>query len=113
MKKKENPAKVALRLKKGAGVLRAFTTDAGGWRFVYNIPGFCGGDFYGLSASLWPMGRGSTVKDWDYLGKIMAAIGMPSPEDPSKFRYFTDVKTADPNSVLKWMWMEPSKEEKR
>ena len=112
MKFQDQPLQVAMRLKEEARTKKMARVDANGWSFVYSTPEFlkaAGGQSYGFSAMLQPECRSSTVEDWQYLGAVMGAIGMPSPEDPTLFRLYTDVATADPNSALKWFWDEPEK----
>lgn len=54
-----------------------------------------------LSASLWPRGRPSTKKDWEYLGKMCAAIGVPE-----KGALLTPFETTAPTDVHYWRWEE-------
>lgn len=56
-----------------------------------------------LSASLWPRGRSSTKKDWEYLGQMTAAIGAPM--DALK----TPLQTTNPSDVHYWVWEEGAK----
>ena len=61
-----------------------------------------------LSASLWPRGRSSTTRDWDYLGQMLGAVGVPDP----KRCCLTPIETTHPNDVHYWQWEEPKAEEK-
>ena len=112
MNYQEQPAQVALRLRESAtknGWMGRVT--ANGWSFAYNRPvrGNSAMNFYGFSAMLQPKCRSSSVEDWEYLGQVMKAMEMPEPTDRSKFLYYTDLATEDPNSVLKWLWNEEAK----
>lgn len=53
-----------------------------------------------LSASLQPRGRGSTTKDWKYLGSMVAAV--KAPLEACK----TPIETTHPNAVHYWVWQE-------
>jgi hypothetical protein len=57
-------------------------------------------DSWILSASLHPIGRSSTEEDWEYLGKMVAALRVP----PGALR--TSLETTDPNAVHYWTWSE-------
>jgi hypothetical protein len=53
-----------------------------------------------LSASLQPIGRGSTEKDWHYLGQMVAAVRAPL--EACK----TPPDKTHPNAVHYWVWQE-------
>jgi hypothetical protein len=57
-----------------------------------------------LSASLWPRGRPSRERDWEYLGEMCAAIG--APETALK----TPFPKTHPNDVHYWIWEEKRSE---
>lgn len=71
-----------------------------GWQFFYSESS----GRAGLTAQLWPKGRGSTEGDWRFLGMVSAALGVPPDDAADRFLMRTDVGAADPNSVLKWIW---------
>ena len=91
---------VAAQLKADARAETPFARCvSNGWSFVYSVP--CKAiPYMGLSAQLWPVGRGSKEHDWFFLGQVMGAIGVPV----GSCAVASDVATADPNSVLKWLW---------
>jgi hypothetical protein len=105
MKYQDQPEQVALKLKEEAKKKPIGGVIANGWSFGYSLPSAELG--YGFSAMLYPKGRSSTTEDWEYLGKVQALVGMPLPDGKEGFTFFTDVATADPNSVLKWFWPDP------
>lgn len=106
MKYQDQPLQVALALKEQARKTWLAKVFANGWSFGYNQPGGITPGMFGFSAMLQPECRSSTIEDWQYLGAVMGAVGVPLPEGPSRFVYYTDAATADPNSVLKWLWKE-------
>lgn len=73
----------------GAVVLRVVC----GWEFGLS----CNENRWHFSAKLFPQGRGSTEKDWHYLGRVLAEVG--APEQP-----LTPFETTDPNAVHHWDW---------
>jgi hypothetical protein len=71
-----------------------------GWKFalereMMSLPGMH------LSASLFPIGRGSTEADWHFLGEALAVLG--APEDS----LLTPLETTPPNAVHHWHWDAP------
>ena len=58
---------------------------------------------YRLSAKLYPLGRGSTEKDWDVLGavvgNIVMATGNKNPVEP-----LVPIDEVHPNASMHWMW---------
>jgi hypothetical protein len=105
MNDQDQPAQVAVRLKEAAKPSGFGRVDANGWSFCYSVPSPALPGLYGFSAQLEPKGRGSVEEDWRYLGEVAFQIGVPEREGCS---LFTDVGEADPNSVLKWMWVDSS-----
>jgi len=103
MKPSEAASKLLAGSKASTNALRMFRLDTKGWSFVYSGPSLKV-PAMGFSAQLIPKGRGSTEADWYYLGEVLAAIGSPYASGPAAFIFFTDVATANPNSVLKWLW---------
>lgn len=55
-----------------------------------------------FTASLHPRGRSSTEKDWQYIGKFVAALGAPLGS------LMTPPGTTHPNDVHYWMWEDES-----
>lgn len=55
-----------------------------------------------LSACLHPRGRGSKEEDWQFLGKMTAALGVPEGSLKTPF------ETTHPSAVHYWMWEEPT-----
>lgn len=104
MKFQDMPEQVAIKLREETTKGPIAGVKANGFSFAYTRPSPMIPGVYVFSAMLQPEGRGSTTDDWDYLGKVMGFLGVPLPEGPERFKYFTDVATADPNSVLKWVW---------
>lgn len=109
MRFQDQPMQVAMKLKELARTERIAHVNANGWSFVYNTPEYftaaglpC--PMYGFSAMLYPKGRGSTVEDWHYLGEVIGSIGSPPIDQKDKFTFWTDAATANPNSILKWLW---------
>ena len=54
-----------------------------------------------FSAQLYPKGRGSVGSDWELLGKMASAVGVPEGEREMGLTVDTS-----PNAVHKWMWVE-------
>lgn len=69
-----------------------------GWRVLLSYHGGA----YNMSASLYPAGRSSDKFDWNFLGRIVAALG--APKEPLRY-------PEDPNAPVHWMWREESKGE--
>lgn len=56
-----------------------------------------------LSAMLYPRGRSSSEKEWDFLGVMTLAVGVPDPRTCA----LTPIETTHPNAVHYWMWEDP------
>ena len=71
----------------------------GAWEFLLSLGNEL--PLWGLSAMLYPRGRGSTLDDWTRLGRWTAALGLPKGDREIG-------KTVDtvPNAVHKWLWMD-------
>ena len=72
------------------GLFREFI----GWCFAYSVVN----GLHRFTATLSPKGRGSTLEDWEFLGRVAARLGA-SPEMPAS------IKT-DPNATHVWEWSE-------
>jgi hypothetical protein len=53
-------------------------------------------DEWMFSAKLYPLGRSSTTADWEYLGKMVAALGAPAKVPDSVYNA--------PNESHYWIW---------
>lgn len=54
-----------------------------------------------FSASLYPMGRGSTDEDWTMLGRLLAHVHQGHQGEPT---LITDMHETHPNAVHHWVW---------
>ncbi len=57
---------------------------------------------WGFSACLWPRGRGSTLEDWELLGRWAGAVGVPK-----DCKCLGNTVETQANAVHKWFWPEP------
>lgn len=77
-----------------------------GWSFQVDMYRHDGTEHWGLSVKLFPFGRGSSERDWQVLGSMLALIvkstGYPA-ERPMP-EPLTPIETTHPNATLHWMW---------
>jgi hypothetical protein len=76
-----------------------------GWSFLVDVYRHDGTEHWGMSAKLVPFGRGSSEKDWQVLGSMLALVvkgsGYPATQMPDPL---TPIETTHPNATLHWMW---------
>ena len=75
-----------------------------GWAWGYTREELPDGSVaHTMSARLWPPGRGSTEADWRLLGGVCGAMGVAR----EALDDMQAQQVADPNAVLKAVWIEP------
>ena len=77
-----------------------------GWSFLVDMYRHDGTEHWGFSAKLAPFGRGSTERDWQVLGSMLALLvgGSGYPATSPQPEPLTPIATTHPNATLHWMW---------
>jgi hypothetical protein len=57
-----------------------------------------------LSLRLVPLGRGSTLLDWDELGRIVGRLQCDTGSSAAGIQPLTPFETTDPNAAHHWAW---------
>jgi hypothetical protein len=91
---------------KGVPPKESLIVNGSGWSFALSINEFGsaasdGSDHWHFSACLQPVGRGSTVDDWEFLGMACARVGM---DGDTADHPVTPFDTTHPNKVHHWAW---------
>lgn len=103
--KSETPEAVAQILRLMGTGMTPYIHTSNGWRFGFSTgPLPAGGGVMRLfTAQLVPVGRGSTVADWEFFGGVSGALGMPSGKVE---RLSQRARVGDPNRIFDTWWVE-------